>query len=97
MPHIDKHAPMKKFRSSMAMHRKHSMFDQSVLETEQTDTKSNKNLKITKKKRDHVEELIQDFKKDLWNKKPYVKAEFHQCIPNPERLGELITVQLVTQ
>ena len=28
-------------------------------------------------------------------KRPFCKAQYHQCIPNPEKQGELITVQLI--
>ena len=48
--------------------------------------------KYEKKKSGVIDELITNYKKEFWNKKPFEKAEFHQCIPNPERPGELITV-----
>ena len=80
----------------MAMHRKTSMmasgsfnpFDMSM---------STKRSKVIKKKNEHVEELIADYKQELWHKTPFEKAEFHQCIPNPEKPGEMISIQLVTQ
>ena len=50
-----------------------------------------------RKKTRVIDELIKNYKKEMWNKNPFEKAEFHQCIPNPERPGELITVQLVVQ
>ena len=28
-------------------------------------------------------------------RRPFVKAQYHQCLPNPAKLGELVTVQLV--
>ena len=43
-----------------------------------------------------IEDLIEKNKKDTWNKKPFEKAQFNQCIPNPDKPGEYITVQLLT-
>ena len=43
-----------------------------------------------------IEDLIEKNKQDTWNKKPFEKAQFNQCIPNPDKPGEYITVQLLT-
>ena len=50
-----------------------------------------------RKKGEIIDELITNYKTETWNEQPYQKAEFHQCIPNPEKPGELITVQLMTR
>ena len=80
----------------MAVHRKTSMMASGTLNPFNL-TASSKNSKVIKKKNEHVEELIEDYRQEFWHKTPFEKAEFHQCIPNPEKPGEMITIQLVTQ
>ena len=48
--------------------------------------------KYERKKSGVIDEMITSYKKEFWNKKLFEKAEFHQCIPNPEIPNELITV-----
>ena len=43
-----------------------------------------------------LQNLIEKNKQDTWNQKPFEKAQFNQCIPNPDKPGEYITVQLIS-
>ena len=45
-----------------------------------------------KTKHQMLDDLIEKNKRDTWNKKPFEKAQFNQCIPNPDKPGEYITV-----
>ena len=43
-----------------------------------------------------IQKLIQNDKDRYQTTRLFDKAQFHQCIPNPKKAGELITVQLFT-
>ena len=49
-----------------------------------------------KDKKSVIEQMINNEFDYFKIERPFTKAQFHQCIPNPKRKGELITVQLVT-
>jgi hypothetical protein len=44
-----------------------------------------------------VEKLIKTYEKQYAKKYPFEKGQYHQCIPNPLKTEEFITVQLVTR
>ena len=39
-----------------------------------------------------IEHLVKTDNEDFVIKRPYETAQYHQCIPNPKREGEYITV-----
>ena len=41
------------------------------------------------------ERLLEDYERNYMKKFPFEKGQFHQCIPNPYRENEFITVMLV--
>ena len=54
-------------------------------------------LDDSKKKKDtdkesFIEQLIKNDNENSIIKRPYETAQYHQCIPNPKREGEFITV-----
>ena len=43
-----------------------------------------------------IDKLIQNDKSQFESKRPFMKAQYHQCIPNPKKEGEMISVQLLS-
>jgi hypothetical protein len=43
-----------------------------------------------------LDDLLERDAKEYQIKRPFMRAQYHQCVPNPQKHGELITVQLVS-
>ena len=47
--------------------------------------------------REYVDTLINQHEHTYQKKIPFERGQYHQCIPNPRKKNQLITVQLVKQ